>query len=165
MHMMHTQFPASRLLGVLAALLLAACASGPPVAQDGVGTASAPASLGERISASALAQLGRPYRYGGNGPEFFDCSGLVRFAHAAQGIGVPRTTEDQLRAARPIAEHEILAGDVLFFRFEGDKVSHVAIYTGDGQFVHAPQSGRAVETRPLADSWYRRRLVGVGRLH
>jgi cell wall-associated NlpC family hydrolase len=145
-------------------MLLVACSTGPRQAPDGPRNAEV-RSLGERISASALAQLGQPYRYGGNGPDAFDCSGLVRFAHAAQGISVPRTTDEQLRAARPVGEHEMKAGDVLFFRFDGDKVSHVAIYTGDGRFVHAPQNGRAVESRMLDDSWYRRRLVGVGRLH
>lgn len=158
-------FPASLLPGILAVLLLAACAGAPPRPAGGVAGGTPVDSLGERISASALAQLGRPYRYGGNGPDDFDCSGLVRFAHAAQGISVPRTTAEQLRAARPVHEREMMAGDILFFRFDGDKVSHVAIYTGDGRFVHAPQSGRAVEIRLLEDSWYRRRLVGVGRLH
>lgn len=152
------------LSGLLAALFLVACSGGPRPVADGPRAAQVP-SLGELISASALAQLGRPYRYGGNGPDDFDCSGLVRFAHAARGISVPRTTDAQLRAARPVSEDDMQAGDVLFFRIDDDKVSHVAIYTGDGRFVHAPQSGRAVESRPLADSWYSRRLVGIGRLH
>jgi murein DD-endopeptidase len=149
---------------LLAVLFLAACSGGPRPVPDGPRATQVP-SLGELISASALAQLGRPYRYGGNGPHAFDCSGLVRFAHAAQGISVPRTTEEQLRAARPVSEQEMKAGDLLFFRIDDNKVSHVAIYTGDGRFVHAPQSGRVVETRPVGDSWFRRRLVGIGRLH
>lgn len=120
--------------------------------------------MGQRISTAALALLGRPYRYGGNGPADFDCSGLVRFVHAALGIAVPRTTTNQFAAARKVAMADLAAGDLLFFRFEGPKVSHVAIYTGDGRFVHAPQTGRPVEVRPL-DDWYRRRLVGAGRLY
>jgi cell wall-associated NlpC family hydrolase len=149
---------------LLATLLLAACASGPrtlPRTDDGVRRHT----LGERISATALAQLGRPYRYGGNGPDAFDCSGLVRFAHSAQGITVPRTTQEQFKAARTVARSELTAGDLLFFRFDGPKVSHVAIYTGDGRFVHAPQSGRPVETRTLQDPGYLSQLVGIGRLH
>lgn len=147
---------------MLAMLLLSACASGPrhlPVPQ-------AAAPLGERIAATARAQLGRPYRFGGQGPDAFDCSGLVLFSHAAHGLAVPRTTTDQYRAAAPVPEPQLLAGDLLFFRFDsGDKVDHVAIYLGDGRFVHAPQSGRPVELRRLDDPGYRRSLVAAGRLH
>lgn len=150
-----------RILPVSLVLLLSACASLPPPARP---TGSVPA-LGQRIAASAIEQLGRPYRYGGNGPEGFDCSGLVRFAHATQGVAVPRTTGEQFRAARPVAVADLVAGDLLFFRFDGDKVSHVAIYAGNGRFVHAPQSGRPVELRSLDEPWYRSQLVGAGRLH
>jgi len=150
-------------LTLFAALLLTACAGGPRRTPD---VTAADAFPGGGIAASALAQLGRPYRYGGNGPESFDCSGLVRFAHAAHGITVPRTTAEQFRAARPVPVTQLQAGDVLFFRLDNDaKVSHVAIYTGDGRFVHAPQSGRSVESRQLDDPWYRRRLTGAGRLY
>jgi cell wall-associated NlpC family hydrolase len=148
----------------LATLLVTGCAGAPARVPGGTTSRPVEAALGQRILASALGQLGQPYRYGGNGPEAFDCSGLVRFAHAAQGVAVPRTTDGQFQAARPVPANRIEAGDVLFFRFEGPKVSHVAIYAGGGRFVHAPQSGRAVEIRPL-DDWYRRRLVGAGRLY
>jgi cell wall-associated NlpC family hydrolase len=148
----------------LAAALVAGCAGAPARAPAGAAAQRVEAALGQRILATALGQLGQPYRYGGNGPDAFDCSGLVRFAHAAQGVAVPRTTDGQFQAARPVSPGRIEAGDVLFFRFEGPKVSHVAIYAGDGRFVHAPQSGRTVEIRPL-DDWYRRRLVGAGRLY
>ena len=56
-------------------------------------------------------------------------------------------------------------GDLLFFRVDSRDVSHVAIYTGNGTFVHAPQSGKSVETRTLDDDWYRHRLVSAGRLY
>ena len=162
--MMHTPHNSRTFSCLMAALLLTACASGPRsvARKDGDDRIS---TLGELISASAMAQLGRPYRYGGNGPDAFDCSGLVRFAHAAQGIAVPRTTEEQFKAARPVVRNELAAGDLLFFRFDGPKVSHVAIYTGNGRFVHAPQSGRPVETRTLQDPAYLTQLVGIGRLH
>lgn len=149
--------------GVLAIVMLAACAGGPARAPD---TPAANASTGERIAATARAQLGRPYRYGGTGPDAFDCSGLVHFAHAAHGIKVPRTTGEQFRDAVPVREHQLAAGDVLFFRFEeGPKVTHVAIYLGNGRFVHAPRSGRPVELQRLEDPWYRRSFAGAGRLH
>jgi cell wall-associated NlpC family hydrolase len=111
-----------------------------------------------------MAQLGRPYRYGGRSPEGFDCSGLVYFVHAALGIVTPRTTFDQFRAARPVAAADMRAGDLLFYRI-GKTVAHVAIYTGDGRFVHAPQTGRPVELRPIDDPYFTKRLVGAGRLY
>jgi murein DD-endopeptidase len=133
------------------------------------GCASAPrqreATLGERIAAGALAQTGRPYRYGGSTPAGFDCSGLVRYAYLAAGISVPRTTGEQYRKARAVKLGKLAPGDLLFFRIDSRKVEHVAIYTGHGRFVHAPQSGRTVETRTLDDAWYRDRLVGAGRLY
>lgn len=140
----------------MVALLLGACASGPRAREDGPGA---------RITASALAQLGRPYRYGGSSPAGFDCSGLVQFAHAAAGIRVPRTTDDQHDAARGVKLDKLAPGDVLFFRIDSRKVSHVAIYTGDGRFVHAPDSGKVVEMRRLDEPYYRARVVGAGRLY
>lgn len=151
---------AAAMLGVL---LLTACAGAPPRSESG--TATGMPSLGQRIVESAMAEVGKPYRYGGSGPDAYDCSGLVRFAHGAQGIIVPRTTEEQFRAARPVPVDRIVAGDLLFFRFDGPKVSHVAIYAGSGRFVHAPQSSRPVEVRSLDEPWYRSQLVGAGRLH
>jgi murein DD-endopeptidase len=122
-------------------------------------------SLGQRIAQRAVELQGRPYQYGGNGPETFDCSGLVGFVHREVGINTPRTTLEQFKAARPVAMGEIEPGDLLFFKINDRSVSHVAIYAGEGRFVHAPQTGRPVETRNIDDPYYVARLVGVGRLH
>jgi murein DD-endopeptidase len=148
--------PTPPLLALLCALLVTGCSVAPRERER---------TLGERIADTALTQLGRPYRYGGSTPEGFDCSGLVRFAYLAQGITVPRTTGEQFQAAREVKLARLAPGDLLFFRIDGNAVSHVAIYTGDGRFVHAPQTGRPVETRALDDAWYRSRLVHAGRLH
>jgi len=142
-------------VALLCSALLTGCASAPHRRE---------ASLGERIAASAMAQQGRPYRYGGSTPEGFDCSGLVRYVYLAAGISVPRTTAEQFRAAHEIKLGTLAPGDVLFFRIDTPEVAHVAIYTGGGNFVHAPQSGKSVEIRSLDDNWYRSRLVGAGRL-
>lgn len=120
--------------------------------------------LGGEIAMRAVSLLGRPYRWGGNGPEAFDCSGLVRYVHQQLGISVPRTAADQFSAAQPVKVGELQPGDLLFFRLESRRISHVAIYAGEGRFVHAPQSGRSVELRALDDRFYRPRLVGAGRL-
>ena len=91
-------------------------------------------------------------------------SGLVKFAHSRFGIETPRTTAAQFRAAQPVRRQEIAAGDLVFFRI-GHSVSHVGIYAGEGRFVHAPQTGRPVETRPLDDPFYSTRLAKIGRLY
>lgn len=120
--------------------------------------------VGSEIAMRAISLLGRPYQWGGNGPETFDCSGLVRYVHQQLGISVPRTAADQFSAAQPIEVDELQPGDLLFFRLESRRISHVAIYAGEGRFVHAPQSGRSVELRTLDDRFYRPRLAGAGRL-
>ncbi|MGC4030062.1 MAG: C40 family peptidase [Steroidobacteraceae bacterium] len=147
-----------------AALLLAGCAAAPRSRPEPGAAAVTVATPGEQIAARALAQLGKPYRYGGNGPDAFDCSGLVRYAYSGIGVDTPRTTADQFRAARTVTRGELAAGDLLFFRI-GGAITHVGIYAGDGRFVHAPQTGRAVEIRPIDDSYYRTRLAGIGRLY
>jgi murein DD-endopeptidase len=121
-------------------------------------------SMGSEIVVRAIALLGTPYRYGGNGPEAFDCSGLVRYVYNELGIDVPRTAVEQYRAAQAVDMEQLEPGDLLFFRTQGDSVSHVAIYAGSGRFVHAPQTGRSIELREIGDGYYRTRLVGAGRL-
>jgi murein DD-endopeptidase len=144
------------LLALISVALLTGCASAPRQRE---------ATLGDRIAGAAMAQQGHPYRYGGTTPAGFDCSGLVRYAYLAAGISVPRTTNEQFRAARKVKLGKLEPGDLLFFRIDTKKVEHVAIYTGDGRFVHAPQSGKYVESRSLDDDWYRDRLIGAGRLY
>lgn len=124
----------------------------------------ATASTGSEIVIRAISLLGAPYQFGGSGPTTFDCSGLVQFVHHEIGIDVPRTAAEQYRAAAPVRLDDIEPGDLLFFRISGKRISHVAIYAGNGRFVHAPQTGRPIELRTLDDDYYRPRLAGAGRL-
>jgi murein DD-endopeptidase len=121
-------------------------------------------NVGSEIVLRAISLLGAPYKWGGNGPQAFDCSGLVHFIHRELGIDVPRTAEQQFRAATRVDLDELKPGDLVFFKTRGRRVSHVGIYAGSDRFVHAPQSGRPVEIRPLDDTYYRQRIVGAGRL-
>jgi len=136
----------------------------PPAAVPLNMPASAEVGLGSEIAMRAMSLLGTPYHYGGEAPGGFDCSGLVRFVHRQLGIDVPRTTLEQYSAADPVGLGQLAPGDLLFFRTHGTRISHVAIYTGEGRFIHAPQTGRTVELRTLDDSYYRPRLAGAGRL-
>lgn len=128
----------------------------PPVAS--------PPSIGDDIALRAISQLGKPYIWGGADLTGFDCSGLVRFIYDQVGIPVPRTAAEQFSAAKPIQLTGLKPGDLLFFRTQGHRISHVAIYTGEGRFVHAPRTGELVEFRELDDEYYRPRLAGAGRL-
>jgi cell wall-associated NlpC family hydrolase len=152
-------------------LLLAACASAPMVEVPApprdaavVPPAAVPAlHIGQQLFDTAALQLGAPYRFGGAGPEAFDCSGLVLFSHARFGIDVPRTAAAQRAAAQPVPLEELRVGDLLFFRMRGDDVDHVGIYDGAGFFLHAPGRGRGIERARFELPWYRERFVSAGR--
>ena len=161
---------------VLLAVFLASCAwdtpqSQPPVASkkkvDRVVTAQTPpavASSRERAVQVALAQLGKPYRYGGASPSGFDCSGLVWYSYGKAGIKVPRTTGLLWQRLPSVPAEQLSRGDVLFFNIEG-KPSHVGLYLGQGEFVHAPSSGKTVKTESLNSSYYAPRLLKIGRIN
>ncbi len=118
--------------------------------------------LGARAAAVALRQVGVPYRYGGSTTAGFDCSGLVQFAYQHAGKPVPRTTGQLWSATVPISRANIEVGDLLFFSFDG-KMSHVGMYVGAQQFVHAPSSGRSVTVAKLTSAFYSDAFVRAGR--
>jgi cell wall-associated NlpC family hydrolase len=119
---------------------------------------------GTRIAALAESQLGAPYRFGGDSPQGFDCSGLVRYVFEQAGITVPRTAQQLQLAAEPVPADHLQPGDLVFFRIASGRVDHVGIYVGDGAFVHAPRSGRPVRSELLGDNYFQRRYAGAGRL-
>ena len=127
-----------------------------------------PAGAGPQILACARAQLGVPYRYGGSEPvRGFDCSGLVAWVHARQGIVVPRTAAAQFATAHKVEADELLPGDLVFFRLvpRSREITHVGIYAGQRRFIHAPQTGRDVSEANLDDRYYRERYAGAGRFY
>ena len=91
-------------------------------------------------------QLGKPYRYGAAGPSAFDCSGLVMWAFAQEGIALPHYTGAQWNMGMHVARADLEPGDLVFF---GADISHVGIYIGDGLMVDAPNSGAVVRVEPL----------------
>jgi cell wall-associated NlpC family hydrolase len=127
--------------------------------------APGPAAPGPGAAAllAAESRIGAPYRYGGAGPDAFDCSGLVAYAYLQAGIKLPRTSSQQYAIAHPVPRRDLRPGDLVFFRLTGREVSHVGIYAGDGQFVHAPQNGGKVRMASLDDEWFRERYAGAGR--
>ena len=104
----------------------------------------------------ASQQEGDPYRRGGEGPDSFDCSGLVRYAYGKAGRDLPHSSAAQERATRDIPRSEMKPGDLVFIS-SGGRVSHVGIYAGDGRFWDAPTSGGRVSLRKI---WTDRYEVG-----
>jgi cell wall-associated NlpC family hydrolase len=171
-------------LAVATASLLGGCASKrvyrqPPAATDtrqaaprpevGPPAATPPAAaleLGLRVATLAREQIGRPYRWGGESPgEGFDCSGLVLWSYGCVGVGMPRVVREQQRRGRSIDGDRLRPGDLVFFATSGHGgSSHVGIYLGDGDFVHAPSSGQPVRTDSLDDAWWRQRWTDSRRV-
>ena len=119
----------------------------------------------QRAAAYAVRMVGVPYRHGGASPSTgFDCSGLVQFSYRQAGVSIPRTTAQQRRASRLIRVSNLRRGDLLFFHQAGKGNSHVAMYIGDGYFVHAPSSGKHVRTDRLDSPYWRRHLSEVRRI-
>jgi cell wall-associated NlpC family hydrolase len=119
-------------------------------------------SVGQQAASIAVRQVGVPYRYGGDSPTGFDCSGLVHYSYHQAGKAVPRTTTQLWKGTSAVNRDEIQAGDILFFQIEG-KMSHVGMYLGDNRFVHAPSSGKSVSIESLGSEFYRSAFVRAGR--
>ncbi|MEV5382293.1 NlpC/P60 family protein [Streptomyces sp. NPDC052721] len=107
---------------------------------------SAPTSHAAAAVAYAYSKLGSPYVWGATGPNAFDCSGLVQAAYRSAGISLPRTTYAQINAGRRVSRSELQPGDLVFF-YSG--ISHVGIYVGDGQMIHAPNPSAPVRLAPV----------------
>ena len=90
---------------------------------------------------TALAQVGKPYVVAASGPNGFDCSGLTQFAYAAAGVSLPHSSRTQSTMGAAVSRADLQPGDLVFFY---SPVSHVGMYIGNGQMVHASVSGRPV---------------------
>ncbi|MBC3177921.1 C40 family peptidase [Corynebacterium lujinxingii] len=97
------------------------------------------------VVAAAMAQLGKPYGWGSAGPDAFDCSGLMVWAYAQNGIGIPRTSQAQLAGGTPVSLDALQPGDIIGY-YPG--VTHVGMYIGDGMVVHSSDYGIPVQVVP-----------------
>ncbi|MEW2633490.1 NlpC/P60 family protein [Streptomyces sp. NPDC048389] len=95
---------------------------------------------------AARGAVGRPYVWGANGPSGFDCSGLVQWSYAQAGVGLPRTSQAQANAGRRVPLSQARPGDIVTYRSDA---SHVGMYVGNGQVVHAPYPGASVRYDPV----------------
>lgn len=128
--------------------------------KDSVGSrstaeAASSSAIGDQIVAYAKQFLGVPYVYGGNGPNCFDCSGFTKYVYAHFGVTLNRTATDQLANGTSVSKSQLQPGDLVFFRANTTKpVSHVGIYIGNGQFIHASTNTYSVQIDRLDTGYY-----------
>jgi cell wall-associated NlpC family hydrolase len=123
--------------------------------------------LREEIVETALDQVGEDYEYGGADPsDGFDCSGLVYYSYAQNGIKLPRSAAQQRKAGKQIKFSEAQPGDLLFYRFGTEKAGywHVVMFIGDGEGVHAPVRDGEVEVIEVTEMHWRKRFVSAVRI-
>ncbi len=127
----------------------AAECSAPRIPEPAAGAAAPAPAPGERAAravAFAHAALGKPYAWGATGPSAYDCSGLTLAAWKAAGVTLPRTTYTQITSGARIGWPQLAPGDLVFF-YSG--ISHVGLYIGGGEMIHAPHPGAPVQIAPL----------------
>ena len=128
------------------------------------------AALAAAVVQTALDVMGMPYRWGDEGGEGFDCSGLIRYAFGAHGIALPRRSADQAREGAPVERRveALRPGDILTFATGGDgRISHVGLYVGTGRFIHSATNGvqlSVLSPDDLSGRWWWRRWVGARRI-
>jgi cell wall-associated NlpC family hydrolase len=126
--------------------------------------AGQPGRVGEAALRVALRYLGTPYQWGGSNPSTgFDCSGLVQYAYAQEGLHLPRVAAAQFDAGIPVARDDLRPGDAVFFADPNGYVHHVGLYIGDGRFVNAPETGEDVKISSLSDPYFAAEYAGARR--
>lgn len=117
----------------------------------------------EQIVNRALSFLGLPYRWGGTRPEEgFDCSGLTMAVYHLVGLNLPHSSHSQFNGGSPVSRKDLEKGDLVFFRSSREgRISHVGIYTGNGDFVHAPGKDQAIRVDSLSDRYFHDRYAGA----
>lgn len=115
------------------------------------------------IVRTARSFIGVPYLWGGNTQDGLDCSGFTMAVYRLNGLNLPRSSREQFEAGRFVGRGELREGDLVFFSTAG-KVSHVGVYIGDDQFIHAPGRGRTISTGSFRSGYFQRNYAG-GRVY
>jgi cell wall-associated NlpC family hydrolase len=120
----------------------------------------------QEVLASAISLEGTKYKYGGASPNTgFDCSGFVNYVYnKAANLQLPRTTKGISRYGESVSKDDLAPGDLVFFNTARRAFSHVGIYIGDGNFIHAPSRGGAVRIESMQTSYWKARFDGAKRL-
>lgn len=118
---------------------------------------STSAARGSKLVDASMDYLGTKYRWGGKTPAGFDCSGFVQYlAKKHLGMDMPRVAADQAKFGTAVSRDQLQPGDLVFFNTSGRRNSHVGIYIGDNQMVHAPRTGARVRVEKLSSYWTKR---------
>ena len=116
----------------------------------------------------AAKQIGKPYVWGAEGPSSFDCSGLTYYVYKnAAGITLPRTSSEQSKYGTTVSKSNLKAGDLLFFDTSGSNngvVSHVGIYVGGGEMIHASSSSNKIVQVTIESSYWNNAYVTAKRV-
>ncbi|MGM9991263.1 MAG: NlpC/P60 family protein [Candidatus Bruticola sp.] len=115
------------------------------------------------LLSKAKSYMGVPYVWGGSTPSGFDCSGYVQYVYNQVGISLPRTADIQFNEGRAVALGQEVPGDMVFFETYAPGASHVGIYLGNGEFIHASSSG-SVKVSSLDESYFKARYLGAKRV-
>jgi cell wall-associated NlpC family hydrolase len=122
-------------------------------------------TLRAQLVQAGLGFLGVPYRWNGMSEHRgVDCSGLVKNLFDKLNIEVPRSSREQFKIGEKVAKAELAVGDLVFFSTRGKIPSHVGIYIGDNQFIHAARRARQVIISNLSQAWYQKRFIGARRI-
>jgi cell wall-associated NlpC family hydrolase len=120
----------------------------------------APSGAAQAAVDTALAQVGDPYVWGAGGPNAFDCSGLTQYAYSAAGVSLPHSSRSQAGMGQAVSRDQLQPGDLLFYY---SPTSHVAMYVGNGQMVHASTAGKPVQVvsfNSMSGFTHARRIAG-----
>ncbi len=133
------------------------------------GAAPAAARLAADIVQTAIDAMGTPYSWGGSDANGYDCSGLVQYAYEQHGIILPRVSRDQMRMGRAVEPRldALRPGDILGFSVEGNGITHVGLYVGEGRFIHSASEGVKISSLSATDPdsrWWRSHWVAARRI-
>lgn len=128
------------------------------------GQVSAPASAGNnQVVSYAYKFLGKPYVWGASGPNAFDCSGFILYVYKNFGVGLPHYSGSQFNSGQSVSRANLAPGDLVFFNTYGS-ISHVGIYVGGGNFIHAANERIGVTVSSLSEGYYASRYAGARRV-
>lgn len=139
-------------------------ASQPVVTKD-VSRSTAGLADYQKVLKTAMSLLGKPYRYGAEGPDSFDCSGYVMYVFKTVGFDLPHLASDQANYGMPVDKENLTPGDIVFFSYyEGKGIEHSGIYIGDNRFIHASSSKKSVVISEIDTPYYASNYKGARRL-
>jgi cell wall-associated NlpC family hydrolase len=116
----------------------------------------------KKLVTRAMTYAGARYKWGGSSRSGIDCSGLTRILYLAEGVKLPHNAKQQFKLGKPVPRQGLLPGDLVFFNTRGP-LTHVGMWIGNGQFIHAASRMRGVRVDSLSKAYYAKRFAGARR--